>query len=1015
MLHDLISAVPLPAWVIVVIVALLVAGRLAEAVHEIVDMLKRFIRAVRGLPFVRRRPGAETRRATGRREFAREVVRGLRNLEVKEQWSDSQFAELEARVETERRARLESPALRFFTFGRELRLRRSLTRALRTSTEPLLLLQGNPGSGKSVALRHVALQIGDKAAKSRRVNSLIPIYINLKGLRRASAEIGPRAIEEYVDDQLRKGATITVERFLDREFQPSVEEGTFFFLFDSFDEIPDILSSSEFDEAVAAYSQAIAAFLRGMRNCRGVVASREFRAPEGLQWPAWRIVPLDERRRRRLVHRALLDREAEGILLAGLRAADSDLAKLSSNPMFLNLLCAFVERRKAFPANTHEVVEEYVVQRFALDEDRLVEKFAIDSNDLRSVAEAAAFCMAAEPGLGLEPTRGEILEAIVKRKFCESEVAYAGLQALEWVKLAQGKDVGPESTDRLFTFSHRRFQEYFATCAVLTKRGSVSEEELLTDWRWRETAVTLLQLQRDEAASLIEQAAKLLRAAAGEDSLDPQQVAGIATGEFALAMPTIVAWPAHIPHVLDILQSGTGGNPGELPEALRRDATIIVARAFANGDTADQKRALDVAGVVIREVVTGMLRAAFRSRSDWLHETAYKQTARLDLVPNDVQSAICRMLVSMAATGSLWRDRLTARAQLSRLRSRNLMRAFNLMLLAPNIDIAAHVVALTLVMASATEVNATAAVWLTISAAVSFGSWRWAMSGVGRGPSFGWYGAIVSRLILSLWVTRLLKPHDPAGIAGVVGLIYSLWWSPSACFAVVCGRLMHPAWWPMLPLVGARAALERLKALSLEARVWSAAGVVFFIVYWFWGERQVYRLIPVGWLIAGCAVLLTPLWLYSLKYWVYAIVHDVRWYRSWRRNVPDLLSARELLECLGEQQSPHGARRLMLDLRLEERVETSEQSLDVLTDLGLATKSVITRQGVATSRWRSEIFPAWLEDPDAVRVLRVTADAIDDDVAQLRESMGIEVARRVGRARNSESRDAYAPDAAAGV
>jgi hypothetical protein len=48
--------------------------------------------------------------------------------------------------------------------------------------------EGDPGSGKSVALRHLALKMAKIAAGSRSLKSVIPIFVNLKELNRSRDE-----------------------------------------------------------------------------------------------------------------------------------------------------------------------------------------------------------------------------------------------------------------------------------------------------------------------------------------------------------------------------------------------------------------------------------------------------------------------------------------------------------------------------------------------------------------------------------------------------------------------------------------------------------------------------------------------------------------------------------------------------------------------------------------------------------------------------------------------------------
>jgi hypothetical protein len=123
------------------------------------------------------------RRAEQRRRFANHIEGELRRLNNLEEWRDYRFTELEAHVEAEGRRQSRS----FFSFGLAsggLRHERSLSAALRYSAERLILLEGEPGSGKSIALRHVCESLAHRAMRSKNVKSLVPIYVNLKELTR---------------------------------------------------------------------------------------------------------------------------------------------------------------------------------------------------------------------------------------------------------------------------------------------------------------------------------------------------------------------------------------------------------------------------------------------------------------------------------------------------------------------------------------------------------------------------------------------------------------------------------------------------------------------------------------------------------------------------------------------------------------------------------------------------------------------------------------------------------------
>ncbi len=140
-----------------------------------------------------------------RQRFAAHVENEVQRLNRYEDWKDYRFTELEAEVEAEgRRSVLRIiPILPRTRTG--LRRERSLTKALESSQEGLVLLEGEPGSGKSVALRHVAETMARRAKKSRRITGIIPIHVNLKELERQQTEdIDRNLIENFILQSLKK-------------------------------------------------------------------------------------------------------------------------------------------------------------------------------------------------------------------------------------------------------------------------------------------------------------------------------------------------------------------------------------------------------------------------------------------------------------------------------------------------------------------------------------------------------------------------------------------------------------------------------------------------------------------------------------------------------------------------------------------------------------------------------------------------------------------------------------------
>lgn len=609
-----------------------------------------------------------------RRLFAGSVKKQIGRLNERERWHGERFTELEAEIElycVRRRRRL--PAFPRSAPSR-VRRERSLTKALARSSDRVVLLQGDPGSGKSVALRHLAETRAAAADTFGRPNSTIPLYINLKNLRPRNGVINCRVLRDFVFQSLNPNDSPEVSRFLEDEFEDGLRRGRWLFLFDSFDEIPEILAAVEADATVDRYSSVLFDFIASMSRCRGIIASREYRGPREISWPRFRITPLSESRKQDLINRAHLSDDDKHILLARLPTADRSTRELSGNPLFLALVCEYVRTTHTFPANSHEVFENYL--RTRLERDRKHLKRACQSNpdEVRRLAEEVAFCMWAEPNLGLSATRSEIASALERRQLVPEADLTKTLDALERLKLGRSDDGRfPGETESTFTFAHRRFHEYFATCMVLRHPDLVPDRDLLTNGRWRETAVAICQTQPREAfAPLMAETEGLLdEYLDGLVDIDVDKDAADSREQGSQFV-----WPPGALHLLELLDAGLARpdlSPGKAEHAdngldtVRRKAGRLLLAAGLRGRRHDRKWALDAAGAGPPTVLLRLVRAAFRSDSAWLRGAAFRQIGRLPDTPADVAGDIRKTLTSLAAGGQLRKQRATVTAELKRL------------------------------------------------------------------------------------------------------------------------------------------------------------------------------------------------------------------------------------------------------------------------------------------------------------------------------------------------------------
>jgi len=630
----------------------------------------------------------DKRRVAQRQRFADHVESEIRRLNNLEAWSDYRFAELEAEVEAEGRQRIYGmfPFLRQSRSG--LRREKSLSRALETSQERLILVEGEPGSGKSVALRHVAQSMAHKAMKARTTTQTIPIYVNLKELKPDKGEIVDRnLIQAFVLRSLNRANDRDIEEFLESEFNKGLQEGTWLFLFDSFDEIPDVLSSTEADAIIRKYSDAISDFLHGLNQCRGIVASRQFRGPGQSGWPRFRILQLSEKKREELVRKADLGVDLQTAIVGQLGIAGDEIRGMTSNPMFLGLLCEYMRTGNPFPQNAHSVFETYVETRLNRDEERLQRRFKLKPGTIRATAEQVAFCMAADSGLGLTPTRQNIVKAMKKFEFRVARNFDSHLDALEYIKLARSETSTAAGDSKPFTFAHRRFQEYFATCVVLREPKRVAPKLLLTDARWRETAVVICQTQpADQLQPMIKESRRILAAmkrVAPKLIDSPLKYVG-ATQTISLESdkpPAPYPWPSGILYLAGLLQDGFVNRLKDLPDDIRLEFGRILLTANQSGILPDRKWALEVAGIVPSEILVWLLRDAFASDSQWLSEVAFRQAARLSEIPDDISRSIRQALVRLFADERFKRERHAIFAHVSRLdKSSDFIASFKLLL-----------------------------------------------------------------------------------------------------------------------------------------------------------------------------------------------------------------------------------------------------------------------------------------------------------------------------------------------
>lgn len=892
----------------------------------------------------------QKKRLLKRQRFADYIEHEIRQLNSREEWKDYRFTELEAEVEAEGK-QVKFFILPFFqSTKRGLRREQSLSKALELSSERLILVEGEPGSGKSVALRHVAEKLAQRSMKDKSIKSVIPLYINLKKLERSSkVKINRELIEYFVKQELNRVNDRDIEQFLDEEFQKGVQEGTWLFLFDSFDELPEVLSSVEADTTIRNYAEAIDDFLSGFNKCRGIIASRQFRGPKHLGWPRFRILPL-ESRRWELIRKAELEPRIEKELNGRLRIAPQEIQDMTKNPMFLGILCEDMRDGSPFPENTHSVFENYLEKRLTRDADRLQRRFKLTPAEVRTAAEKVAFCMSIDPNLGLSPAREGIRGAMGRLGFKLRGNLEQYLNALEYLKLARSEAQIVAGDSQFFTFAHRRFQEYFATCVVLSDLNRISPRQLLTDGRWRETAVVIFQTQPPEVfAPILAEARYLLDEIAGNISGlidDPVGYVNPETTNKNLSAPKPFAWPDGLLPLLGLLQDGFISRIKELPDDIQMQAGRFLLTASSEGTLADQKWSLEVAGITPQPVLLWLLRHGFASESQWLKEVAYRQTARLSQIPDDIAADIRQALVILFARNRLNKEFFATHAHLSRLdQASRYINILRLLKWISPIDIILHIVVFCGVIGALMLARSELFVFIFPFLFRSHPTMLLPLK-----PEL--LVLIAPLLFMSYLTLRKFFYYDvhPVYFLSLffIRIIFFplLLWSIFAISAANTGQFTHPFWWAFLLLFPVLYFIIKFRELikyviskfKVIAFVTFLCLLIFVIMFWCIDnpDSVISKILFFSYsIIVVCFIPLRV-----IENYISYIQDWIKW-QKWLKIRPSSITAQELLNLITQYHHARFSKRLIIIIRERNSLLATEDSEQLLKELALALESSI--------------------------------------------------------------------------
>lgn len=397
----------------------------------------------------------------------------------------------------------------------------------------LLVLVGDPGSGKTTVLRYLTLSLARAAIASSRLRWLsipggerpryrdalrrvrgeyglkacpLPLFANLSVFGDVAAWKPDFSLLTALEHHLRGNALPVPEGFVG---QRAEKPGCVFF-FDAFDE----LGSHEARDAMAHRIGQLAAAVPGSRI---VVASRESGyqgqlAEYGFQ--IMKIQRLSQEQIRQLLRQwfeSMGEPSAAERLLAEFRRKPQ-IQELAENPMLLSLIALVQSLRRMIPDQRHllydECVQILLERRFAAPAVQAEYDRTIGGRDARLVLQEVALAMhlLGKNQIPRREMESRVLPEAVRAAYVTLAPGVDARQLLRNIEqrsqllIERGFD---ESGEPLVAFSHLTFQEYLASVALygraLVQGDDQLREELLARYsahpEWWEEVVLLYSAQ----------------------------------------------------------------------------------------------------------------------------------------------------------------------------------------------------------------------------------------------------------------------------------------------------------------------------------------------------------------------------------------------------------------------------------------------------------------------------------------------------------------------------------------
>ncbi|MBF0521254.1 MAG: NACHT domain-containing protein, partial [Nitrospirae bacterium] len=525
----------------------------------------------------------------------------LKKIDIETNWSMETFTPLDAEVEireTKRSTR---------------KITDLLSAIKRDKKSRSFLVLGDPGSGKSVALRKLARDLIDEVAETDR----IPIYINLREwtVKQPWTEDNPPTVHElhdFIIENIKSRGDVFSTDFVDKYFNKLFEGGYLFLILDSFDEIPHVLDVDESSWLIDKLSEVIYTFLCGGHQSRGILSSRLYRKPSE-KYQAETILEIRPFSEIKIIENMKKSPHFDKKLIDKLFKERRELIPAARNPFTAALILNYAnDHNNELPANQAELYSTYINRRLNSCKEKISAK-KLTIEQIIKCASEISLMMFEEPTYGLEAPTEKLKESL--KDYPVGDI----VDVLTFGRLGR---VG-QGNERIFSFAHRRFNEYFLISNFLDTPERVPKEAIPTDSRWRDALALYCEVGDEEEVKKIAEFCWLEIKTVIENKIkrnDSQYLRAI--------------------RCLRFLNDAFHLRKHLLSSFSDRLSNFILLQLSTDTDLLSKKLAVELVGLLDDTEIDAIVIRAFEVKNRWISEVALRACRHLPKLSENLESRL---------------------------------------------------------------------------------------------------------------------------------------------------------------------------------------------------------------------------------------------------------------------------------------------------------------------------------------------------------------------------------------